>query len=458
MTKNLIFYSAILIFVLSIFSITSAVNPFDISYPISELGNCVSQEECKVYCDSPDNQAACMDWAAGKGFVSKEEARKVEEINSIGKRPDSYGPGGCQTPGECDAYCRILENLDECLQYSVSIGHISAEEAAKIKEKADKGGPGSCKSKEECDNYCRNPQNAAECMKFVVEEGKITQEEADFMVEMSKKGNIGKPKGPEIEKEKALRVLEEKGGGPGGCKNEQECMAFCNDPSHMDECMNFAAENGLMPAEDIEKVKKMMTIGGPGGCKNEQECDAFCKKEENRDTCFNFAKNSGMLPPEEVMMIEKQMSIIKKLDTQPGPGGCRSKEECSNFCQDPAHMEDCMNFASQTGMMNKERVQSMMGQMQMMQKQMESPKQVMPPGEYGSPPEGFIPSSGQYGPPPGMMGPPPGYTGPMPEGNYMLPPPSGESVPPPPPPPPPSSWNTKSIMGVILGPFLDIIR
>jgi hypothetical protein len=409
MMKNLIFYSAILIFVLSIFSITSAVNPFDISYPIPELGNCVSQEECKVYCDSPDNQAACMDWAAGKGFVSKEEARKVEEINSIGKRPDSYGPGGCQTPGECDAYCRILENLDECLQYSVSIGHISAEEAAKIKEKADKGGPGSCKSKEECDNYCRNPQNAAECMKFVVEEGKITQEEADFMVEMSKKGNIGKPKGPEIEKEKALRVLEEKGGGPGGCKNEQECMAFC-------------------------------------------------KKEENRDTCFNFAKNSGMLPPEEVMMIEKQMSIIKKLDTQPGPGGCRSKEECSNFCQDPAHMEDCMNFASQTGMMNKERVQSMMGQMQMMQKQMESPKQVMPPGEYGSPPEGFIPSSGQYGPPPGMMGPPPGYTGPMPEGNYMLPPPSGESVPPPPPPPPPSSWNTKSIMGVILGPFLDIIR
>lgn len=484
------------------FVIVHAQNPFDISYPVAELGNCASQEECKAYCDNPDNQVVCMDWAAANGFATKGEANRVRdmrEIQGTGEMPGSYGPGGCRTPQECDGFCRIEENLRACLQYSVDNGYMPQEEMDKIIAKAEKGGPGGCKSKQECDSFCKNPDNVEQCMSFVVEEGKITQEEADIMIQMAKNKDFGKPKRPSIDEQKGLEVLKTEGGGPGGCKSNEECRAYCENTEHMRECMDFAVNHGLIPPEEAERVQKMMTMGGPGGCKNEQECDAFCGKEENRDTCFNFAKESGMISQEEIMMMEKQMQIIGKLETQAGPGGCRSQEECSAFCNDPNNLEQCVNFASQTGMMSQERTQTMMQQVQQMDQMKEffvipSEGMMMPPGgcqdcqmppggtQFGPPegwqmpeggvmpmmPEGMMPPgdfmqpppSGEFMSPPSgsgeMMGPPPGgeMMGPPPSsGGEMAPPPSTESAP-----PPPTSWNSKSIMGIILGPFLDIFR
>lgn len=500
------------------FVVIHAQNPFEISYPVVELGNCASQEECKAYCDNSDNHVVCMDWAASHGFATEGEANRVRvmrEIQETGEMPDSYGPGGCKTPQECDAFCRIEENLRMCLQYSVANGYMPQEEMDKIIAKAEKGGPGGCKSKQECDSFCKNPDNVEQCMSFVVEEGKITREEADLMIQMAKNKDFGKPKGPKIDEQKGLEVLKATGGGPGGCKSNEECRAYCENTEHMQECMDFAVNHGLIPPEEAERAQKMMTMGGPGGCKNEQECDAFCGKEENRDTCFNFAKESGMISQEEIMMMEKQMQIIGKLETQAGPGGCRSQEECSAFCGDPNNLEQCANFASQSGMMRQDRAQMMVQQVQQMdqmkeffmapmmapQNQMEG-GQMMMPVEGVMPPEGCqdcqIPPEGmRFGPPPGFEGqmPPEGGMMPimpegmMPQGDFMQPPPSGEfmsppsgsggemmgpppgemmapppsmdSVPPPSTesaPPPPTSWNSKSIMGVILGPFLDIFR
>lgn len=440
-----------------VLAVAQAQNPFDISYPIPELGNCGSQEECKNFCDNPDNHAICIEWGQKQGVFSAVEAKRMKDIEQMENKPEDPvdGPGGCRSPRECDAYCRILENLNECLDYGVANGYNSAEEAQKIREQAQRGGPGGCNSREQCDAYCKNPANIELCMKFVVEEGKITQDEADLIIEMTKKGpEMGKPKGPKIDEQKTLQVLEEKGGGPGGCKNPDECRAYCEDFNHGEECINFAVENNFIPPQEAEMAKKMMSIGGPGGCKGPQECDAFCGKEENRDTCFNFSKENGLFSPEEAIMMEKQMFIIRKLDDKAGPGGCRSAQECSVYCNDPSKIQECMDFASETGMMSKEKVQTMMQQMQkteMMQEFfMGGTMMGPPPGMEGSSGEGMMP------PPNGYMGPPPGYEGQMPPEGEFMPPPTGELVPPPP--PPPSSWNTKSIMGVILGPFLDILR
>lgn len=504
---------------LLVLTIAQAQNPFDISYPIPELGNCSSQEECKNFCDNPENHIACIEWGEKQGAFSSVESKRMKDLEQMENRPDDpvAGPGGCRSPKECDVYCRILENLDECLDYGVAHGYTSAEEAQKIKEQAQRGGPGGCKSREQCDSYCKNPDNIEECMKFVVDEGKISREEADLMIEMTKKGpEMGKPKGPKIDEQKAMQVLEEKGGGPGGCKSMEECRAYCENTGNMQECTNFAVSQGFMSPEEAEKAQKMMSMGGPGGCKNEQECDAFCGKEENRDICFNFAKENGMMSQEEIMMMEKQMSIVNKLGDKAGPGGCRSQEECGAYCSDPSKIQECMNFAAETGMMSKERAETMMQQMQKTEMMgeffmgrtmmgppppgMEGPPSggMPPPGmENMMPPEGMtMPPSGEMmGPPPGYEGPPPGYEGQMPPDGYQMPPegwqppegmtmpPSGEMMGPPPgyegtppggmppdgyqmppegmsppPPPPPSSWNTRSIMGVILGPFLDILR
>lgn len=460
---------------LLILTIAQAQNPFDISYPISELGNCGSQEECKNFCDNPENHIACIEWGEKQGAFSSVEAKRMKDLEQMENRPDDpvAGPGGCRSPKECDIYCRILENLNECLDYGVAHGYTSAEEAQKIKEQAQKGGPGGCKSREQCDSYCKNPDNIEECMKFVVDEGKITREEADLMIEIIKKGSeMGKPKGPKIDEQKALEILETED-GPGGCKSNEECRAYCENSDHMQECMNFAVSHGFMSSEEAEKAQKMMAMGGPGGCRNEQECDAFCGKEENRDTCFNFAKESGMMSQEEITMMEKQMSIIQKLDDKAGPGGCRSAQECGAYCSDPSKIQECMDFAAETGMMSRERVETMMQQMQKTEMMREffmggtmmgpppgMEGMVYPEPVEGMPPPGMenmMPPEGSMMPgPSGYMGPPPGYEGQMPPEGMIYPGPV-EGMPPPPP-PPPSSWNTRSIMGVILGPFLDILR
>ena len=462
-----------------------AASPFDISYPIADLGNCGSQQECKAYCDDSTNQEQCQLWAEDNGFAPKKKTpvsgTRDREREKIDGEALANAPGGCVSPRECDAYCRIEENLNECLDYSVKYGYTTQEEADKIRAQAARGGPGGCKSETECDTYCRNPQNARECMAFVVEEGKITQEEADFMVEqMSKPGGPGgKPTGkgpaePKIKEEKVLKALKTES-GPGGCKDMKECAAYCMGGEHMEECMAFATKHGIMEPVEMEKVKKLSQMGGPGGCKNAQECDAFCGEPGNGEICFQFAKDNGLMSDEEIQMMDKQMSVIKKLDRQVGPGGCRSKEECSAYCNDPSKIEECINFAGKTGMMNPGAVKNMMGQTQEAKDKLQDleryraeramdegegaggffgnffggnkpSKGARPPmGQPGQqiPPGGLVPPNGMMqGPPPGVMNsggqeqqlPPWGTYGPPPEG-WMPPvggmPPSGTMTNPP---------------------------
>jgi hypothetical protein len=377
-------------------ALTFAAGVFDIQYPIAELGSCNSREECKAFCDSPDNELTCLKWAQDNGFAQKSTPKQQpqqpgdqdrpqdqnrqqnenmnegdgnEQQRTIDEEAFRNAPGGCKTPRECDMYCRVEEHLGECLDYSVKYGYSTQEEADKILAQSKKGGPGGCKGPEQCDAFCKQPANARACMQFVVDEGKITQEEAEVMISQMEKGAMmkgkkpGEEKGPgepKIQKEKAVEVLKTKS-GPGGCKNEEECKAYCEGGEHMEECMNFAKENKLMSDEDLQKMEKL-SKGGPGGCKGPEQCDAFCSKEENRETCMNFSKENGLISEEEIQMMEKQMSIMKKLDKQAGPGGCRSREECNTFCSDQNNIETCLNFSGQQGMLSPDAVKQMMGQ------------------------------------------------------------------------------------------------
>lgn len=503
----------------------NAVNPFDISYPVAELGNCASQEECKAFCDNSDNQVACVEWAQGKGFVTKGEVKRVRDMRRFDKEAapiEDFGPGDCKTPQECDAFCRVLENLNPCLSYSISHGYMSQSEADKILAQADKGGPGGCKNKQECDSFCRNPENIETCMNFAVEEGNISREEADFITTQTKEFGAGPerrgprkpgerrgPAEPKIDEQKAMKVLEEKGGGPGGCKSMEECGNYCSAPEHGEECMNFAVENGFMPPEEVEKAKKMMTMAGPGGCKGPRECDAYCSQEGHGEECMNFSLQNGLVSPEEGEKMKKEMEIVKKLQKggMSGPGGCKGPQECQAYCSDQSHIEECMNFATQNGMMNRNdanmRIQQMQGaQLRMQIGEQDRQRFMMPPQEglpdgkaedMGPPPEGFqgfipppgmrypqegmpigpegvpfeqggfmppkeegfIPPEGFQMPPRGgMFAPPPGMT--PPPADFQSAPPSPFEPPLPPPPPEPVPAPTTGLPGLILKPFLDI--
>lgn len=363
-----------LVFIGGVFFVVEGASPSDIKYPVKELGNCSSQKECKIFCDKPDNLEACVTFAQNRGMIKEQEAKKIKETKRIQKEnPDELnGPGGCMTPKECDAFCRVESNLDECLNYSVKNGYTTQEEADRVRAQAKKGGPGGCKSKSECDSFCSNPKNSEECLSFIVNEGKITKEEAEFMKQQIIKRDQEKdqPKGPEkdmvnVDKKKVAEILTTQA-GPGGCKNTEECNTYCSDFSHGEECMQFAVKNKIAPPEALEKMKKMSSIkSGPGGCVGPQECDAFCSKPENRQICFEFTKQNQLVSPEELERMEKEMAIVEKIERgETGPGGCKGQQECDAFCRNPEHIEECVNFAGQNGLLSPERVKDMMGKTQ----------------------------------------------------------------------------------------------
>lgn len=179
-------------------------------------GNCKGKEECEQFCQNPENQETCFNFAKEHGLISDEELQNMEEglrqmqealsqappevreclaqavgqdvLDKIvagepvmsrdlgdkmrqcfeqmmpqggpggpegGNIQQGAGPGGCQTPEECTAYCQA--HPEECggqgggieiQQFSPPAGSFS--------------GPGGCQTLQECEAFCQsNPQQCA---------------------------------------------------------------------------------------------------------------------------------------------------------------------------------------------------------------------------------------------------------------------------------------------------------
>ncbi|MBU3901376.1 hypothetical protein KKF25_01895 [Patescibacteria group bacterium] len=309
------------------------INDSGVVYPIKELGNCADKGDCKKYCDIKKNQEACLDFAQSHGMMPKREIEQAKKMLQLSKDGVDT-PGSCKGQEECDAYCDDSAHLDECVSFGEKAGLLSSEEVKMIKKTGGKG-PGSCQGKKACDAYCENEANLDECILFAEQNGLMTAQEK----EMIKKTG---------------------GKGPGGCKSKESCDAYCQQEANFDTCLEFGHQYGMMSDEEYQMAKKMgskmMKQGGPGGCKNKKECDAFCNDEKNFDTCLEFGKQNGMMGEEEYQMAKK---MGPKMMKQGGPGGCKGKKECEDFCNNPANAEECLKFSVDNGMMNQEEADKM---------------------------------------------------------------------------------------------------
>ncbi len=443
----------------------AAQNPFDISFPVAELGNCGSLDECKTYCDdpangeacldfaeknglmkaeeikvarkvvgktgpggcqgiecqeyceNPDNQDACFEFAAEEGLIAKEEVKKIRQIKE--KTGTTRGPGGCRGENECRQYCEDPEHLEECLDFSTKVGFMTQEEATRIRGIAGRG-PGGCRGETECRKYCDDPDNMEECLAFAEENGLIPKEELAIAKKM-----IGKT-------------------GPGGCRG-RECEDVCSDPNNEEECFAFAEENGLIPEEALAIAKKMIGKEGPGGCRG-IKCRDYCEDPANQEACFEFAKREGLISEDDLRNFERGMDLQKQVEQFGGPGGCRGEEECMDFCSDPSHTEECLSFAVEKGGFSKEEANKSLEQFKKFKEYgnkfrqrpedfagvdfnpEEFEQQFQDFAEFGPPP-GFEGSEGGFGPP-GFgpegfegFGPGGGFGGPSfgPQGGFGIP-------------------------------------
>lgn len=339
--KKIIFFTFVSLFVVAMFFSVPTVLGNDLSnvnYPVAELENCASQEECGVYCDNSDNMEKCISFAENKGILAQEE---IEVSRKMLESIEDGGPGGCTNQSECDVYCDNINHIEECLIFAEENDLLEMEELEEGKKvlQAIKEGiePPKCESKKECDAYCALPANMEECISFGEAAGLIPPEEL----------------------EGAHKVLDaiKSGVEPLPCSGKQDCDLYCEQENHIEECINFAEAAGFMDAEDAQMARK--TGGkGPGGCKGEEECKSFCDNPENLKTCIEFSAENGLMPQEEA---EKTLKMIESGSFFSRPK-CEGSE-CEEYCADPAHIEECLNYSVQSGEMTIEEKEELLRKM-----------------------------------------------------------------------------------------------
>ncbi|MBI2640504.1 MAG: hypothetical protein HYW91_01300 [Candidatus Sungbacteria bacterium] len=298
-----------------------------LKYPIGELGNCQSFEECKVYCNKDENIPKCNRFSIKSGLLTQEEAADTERMLSL--MEESGLPGKCQGAVECFSYCESAAHIDECWNYAErhNLTHgYDVETIRRLAKFAREGGkfPGNCKEGAECETYCGDISHFAECADFGEKVGLMTKEETDVMRKIARSG-----------------VTQT----PGNCQKKEQCESYCMDSAHIDECLAFAEKTGLLPPEELADAKKFAPLiksgETPGGCQRKNECETYCNDAAHFEECVAFAEKAGMISKEDAELARRTKGT--------GPGGCKSKAECEAFCRLPANQATCISFAREHG-------------------------------------------------------------------------------------------------------------
>lgn len=192
---------------------------------------------------------------------------------------------------------------------------------------------GNCTSDSNCKIYCDKPENKDACLNFARENNLMSKEE----VSQAKKFLAGGEK------------------GPGGCTGKDSCEQYCNDISHIDECISYAEKNNLMPPQELDEAKKVQAAIDKGikppACGNKKACDVYCEDPNHMEECVSFGIAAGFIQGKELEDSQKMLAAIKR-GVKPPP--CKGKDACDAYCNNPDNIEVCMNFAIESGMMSEE--------------------------------------------------------------------------------------------------------
>ncbi|MEK7099430.1 MAG: hypothetical protein AAB916_02840 [Patescibacteria group bacterium] len=298
--RSFLFFTVALVAFASAYAVYAS-SKADIVHPVAELGGCRDEAACRTYCNARDNGErvrACIGFAKKHNLLPPDQLEEAERYAV--RLGIAEGPGGCRDTRSCEQYCEDTEHLGECLDFAEKHGLRSAEEIAEGRKLAGllaQGAtlPGGCRTRAACEAYCSEDEAMAA--------------------------------------EKIIPLIESGIKTPGNCGRKAACETYCADQAHIDECLAFAEKAGIMSGEELAEAKKFAPLirGGetPGQCRG-------------RESCVSFGERAGILSAEDAALARKTKGV--------GPGGCRSKQMCEQFCTDPAHQQECMAFAEQHGL------------------------------------------------------------------------------------------------------------
>ncbi|TSC82049.1 MAG: Uncharacterized protein G01um101420_579 [Parcubacteria group bacterium Gr01-1014_20] len=89
-------------------------------------GGCRSKDACETYCHDQSHFEECIAFAEEAGFMKKEEAE-------LARKSGGQGPGGCRGR-ECETYCNDQSHQEECFKFAEEHGLIPKEDLERAKE------------------------------------------------------------------------------------------------------------------------------------------------------------------------------------------------------------------------------------------------------------------------------------------------------------------------------------
>ena len=248
--------------------------------------------------------------------------------------------GNCKSKSDCKVFCDNPSNITVCLKFAEEKKLMSQEElsVAKKFESAGMIGPGGCNGKDSCDNYCSQQEHMEECILFAQKNGLMSAQQLE-------------------QSQKVLSAIK-KGIKPPACGGPQECDKYCSLAEHMEECINFSREAGLMSKQDQDNADKVLGAIKKGAklpnCKGQKECDLYCSDPSHMEECASFAIAAGMMKPEEMQRAQQMLDAIKK---GVNPPKCKGEQECQAYCSQESHIKECVDFAVAIGQMSEKDAQ-----------------------------------------------------------------------------------------------------
>ena len=230
------------------------------------------------------------------------------------------------------------------------LSHVLAQTASDIQYPVKE--LGNCQNETACRTYCDKSENIKACINFAEKNNLMSQEEL----------------------QQAKKFIAAGTKGPGGCAGKDNCEEYCNDISHIDECVSFAEKNNLIPEKELAEAKKVQAAikrgVKPPSCGNKKQCDVYCSEADHMEECITFGVEAGFIQGKELEESQKMLAALKK-GIKPPP--CKGKEACDEYCQSPDNMEVCMNFAIAAGFMSEQEKQDSQKMLQALKKGVKPP-------------------------------------------------------------------------------------
>lgn len=106
-----------------------------------------------------------------------------------------------------------------------------------------------------------------------------------------------------------------------------------------------ASTSALTEADIVYPAKEL------NNCKDKTACFAFCDEPANIKACVNFAEKYGLISKKDAEYARKFSNSGR------GPGGCRSQTACEAYCNDVKNINECLAFAERHNLMPKEELE-----------------------------------------------------------------------------------------------------